>query len=289
MLIQERGIEPGRDGQHARGASGQHGDIFTHAVKDRLEQQAAQAVHQVAHGVDRGKNLEPVRHHRHRVQGVGGEEQRHGHELADAHHAFAGAHDGGDDHGKSREQGRPEHRQQDQEQDPVQAPLQMDAQERGQSQDDDELAEGAHRAGQHLAQHQGGTLNGRGQHFLQHPHVPFPDDGQAVENRDKGDGLRQDARCQKSQVADVACRDDAHVVESLPEEQQPQGRLQAARDDLGGVLENFQGLHLHDDPQVVNIHESLVVLFNRVGWQHACSSLRSASPLLRGLYGPSTG
>ena len=78
------------------------------------------------------------------VDGVAGEEQRHGQHLADAHEALARLHQAGDDQREGGEQGRAQHHDQQHAQQGQRVPVHVHAQEQRQQVDDDRLREGAH-------------------------------------------------------------------------------------------------------------------------------------------------
>jgi len=53
------------------------------------------------------------------------------------------------------------------------------------------------------------------------PHIPIPDDLDAVEDREKEDALRQDARRKKLQVALPTGRDDVNAAKGFTKHEQP--------------------------------------------------------------------
>ena len=81
---------------------------------------------------------------------------------------------------------------------------------------------GSARAGrERLAQHEGGTWRGAGEELMDDPHIPIPDDLDAVEDREKEDALRQDARRKKLQVALPTGRDDVNAAKGFTKHEQP--------------------------------------------------------------------
>ena len=209
--------------------------------------QRAQRIHLIRQRVGVGNDLQPVGHDGDGVDGVAGEEQRHGQDLADAHEPLARLDDAGDD---QRERGEERRAQQDDADDAEQVqrvPAHLDSQQKRQHIDDDRLRQGADARRERFAQHQRGARRRADEELLNDPEVALPDDRDAVEDRDEEHALRQDARRHEVEVAQVAGRDRPDAGEDLPEHQQPQGRLHGARDQLGRVVAQLAHFQFGDD------------------------------------------
>jgi hypothetical protein len=76
------------------------------------------------------------------------------------------------------------------------------------------------------------------------PQIALPDHGDAVENRDEQDTLRQDAGRHEIDIRQVAGGNRATAREHLPEHQQPERRLHCACQEIGRVMAELSRLHL---------------------------------------------
>ena len=77
------------------------------------------------------------------------------------------------------------------------------------------------------------------QQLVDDAEVAFPDHRDAVEDRGKEHALRQNSRRHEGQIADIAGGNAAHAAEDLPENHQPQNRLNRAREQFGGIAKQF--------------------------------------------------
>lgn len=84
---------------------------------------------------------------------------------------------------------------------------------------------------------------GAHEELVEDPEVPLPDNGDAVENRYEQHALRKYPGRHEVDVAHVSRRDGANAREDLAEDQEPQSRLNCAREKLGRVMEELARLH----------------------------------------------
>ena len=236
-LLHNRRIQfRGHDDQRNK-HSNQHQKIHPDAESARAagDHQCAEEVNLVGEGVDVGDDFEPGGHDRNRVDGVAGEEEGHGHDLADAHEPFARPHQAGDHEREGRKERRAEHDGDEHSAERERRPVQLNARDERHQIDDGRLRYGAHSRRDRFAEDERAARGGAGEQLLQNAEVFFPDDVDAVEDRDEEHALREDAWREEAEVVEVAGGDGAHPPEHLAEDQQPERGLDRAAQDFRRV------------------------------------------------------
>ena len=97
-----------------------------------------------------------------------------------------------------------------------QLPANLDAHHESEQINDGGLHRAAKSRGGGLAVDQRGALRRADQKLVHDAQIAFPDDGDAVEDGDEENALRQDARRHEGEIADVAGGNAAHAAEHLP-------------------------------------------------------------------------
>ena len=113
---------------------------------------------------------------------------------------------------------------------------QCDAENRGKDEHDHDLDQCPDAGGKRLAEDESRSRGRRDEQLGQHPGVALPDDLDAVEDGDEHARLGDDPRREEVQIGDVPGGDGMKAVERLPEDDEPQHRLDRAGDDLGAVV-----------------------------------------------------
>jgi len=179
---------------------------------------------------------QPRRRDVQRIQGVGREEQRHRDGLPDAHEPFPLEHQTGDRHRQAGEERRGEDDCDHDSQHAQRIPVHADAEQGGDHHHDDGLRDRADARCECLAGHERRPRGGRDEQLGEDAGVAFPDDLDAVEDRDEQGRLRDDARCQEVQVRDRTCRYGADLAERLAEYDEPEDWLDGAGEQFTTVV-----------------------------------------------------
>ena len=108
------------------------------------------------------------------------------------------------------------------------------------------LAQAARRRGNRSSQHQRAPRRGTHQKFLNDSQVPLPDQRNAIKNRAKQNALRQNPGRHEIQIADAAGGDRPRAVKDLAENQKPENRLNHARQQFDGIVNQFAHVGLGD-------------------------------------------
>jgi len=115
-------------------------------------------------------------------------------------------------------------------------PVHADAEQGGDHHHDDGLRDRADARCECLAGHERRPRGGRDEQLGEDAGVAFPDDLDAVEDRDEQGRLRDDARCQEVQVRDRTCRYGADLAERLAEYDEPEDWLDGAGEQFTTVV-----------------------------------------------------
>ena len=192
----------------------------------------------VGERIDVRHGAQPGRHQRQWIDGVAGEEDRHGQHLADAHEAFARLHDAGNDQRQRREQPGTEQIDRGHADQIERIKIDADAEHERQRIDDQACERPARR-----------------------PKAPCPDQRRARRRADqialqaRRDRAPRSPKCRRrsprttrsapgcrrreSRDTDIVPRHTAHLRHDLAEQQQPQHRLDRAGEQLEGIVTSF--------------------------------------------------
>jgi len=211
-----------------------------------MDECVAQELDQVGEGIDPRQHLEPAWHEVQGVDRVAGEEEWHREHLADTHEPFARLEERREQHGQRREHGRADDDGDRTGQDRPQVHLEVHAEQEGDEDDDEALDQRTQPSTQSLSGHEARSRHREHQNLLQDARIPFPDNGEAVENRGEHDRLRQDARCHEGEIV-LLPADQPGTRHRLTEDRQPENRLDDTRDDLPRIMAQLARLDLSDD------------------------------------------